>query len=1073
MISTEDFIDAPTIRTFVETVHTAAERALKGAKDPGVLQLVRITSKETVLSTPYAIGQVDDMVDAAIQAASSGMNVYVEARTVKSRRGHGRGTVDDTVGVFAFVDDSDADTGKAGSLSIEPSLVVETSPGNQHRWLFFDRALTADEAKPIGAAMRAATQSDSATGKVTQPYRVAGTPNFPNAKKAGRGRVVTPTSIVLDEGPVWSKDALQAAFLAVSGDQAREAPRGRTGKSSDTVEEIVAETGDDRSGQFFYAVMTAIDAGMLPADLEEAMQRHPNGCASKYLEPTDRLRKEIDRAWAKAARAEKPLKQPLIAPTYPDNGVAVEVARDVLRKIIKANLTAGSGVHAIKVDTGVGKTRITVQAIAADIDGRRALHDKRAFLYTVPTLRLADEVAELFKMQGVVAQVLRGRNAEDPNHPDTGLKMCLDPEAVALALSSGWPVSKSCCYYEDPDTGTTSSCAFLFQCEYQKQLRIKPDVWVGCHGLLFHPPSVLSDLAGVVIDEAFWSTGLDMPEHGLALDDIEASLLSCKPVFGVTTADLQSYRSKLVRAFRRQDKPGGVERRHLEAEGIDIDTCLRACANESLFQPTASLRPGMDAHARRAVARAVETSKLLTMAPIWTAARELLQHIDPAAISGRLILADENRGRRKNKVRVVKAGALKPIAKALADVPTLILDATLPDIAVLKAFYSSVEIVAHIEAKTHAHTRQVLGAPTSANKLLHSKGEWNLHMIRRAVLYRFLQAGHLPTLVIAQKEVSDWLRTSGLPSGITLAHFNAVAGLDGFKNVRLVIVIGRTLPRIEDVEASVGVITGMEAGKIPKPVNGKPSWYSRPTLAIRMADGSGRAIEGDRHPDPLTEALRWQICEAGSLQAIGRARAVNRTASNPVHIEIWSDLVLPVTVDEVAQWKDIPSGSEIVMLMDGIFLESSSDMSSCWAHEWPTEESAKQWRKRRARCQIPIETLYKEMTPCSFRYQCPGVGQKWRNGWFDPVVIPDPRAWLEAKIGLSGFKLETSAENATTDFLSNAVLAADETRPRSNPGRGLKVVSELFQGIAQRVDEQAAQLAQDGVIGRGQALSTP
>jgi Protein of unknown function (DUF3987) len=55
----------------------------------------------------------------------------------------------------------------------------------------------------------------------------------------------------------------------------------------------------DRSAQF-QSTSTAVRAGMAPDDLETLMRQDPDGCAGKYLEGGDRLRKEIERSYEKA-----------------------------------------------------------------------------------------------------------------------------------------------------------------------------------------------------------------------------------------------------------------------------------------------------------------------------------------------------------------------------------------------------------------------------------------------------------------------------------------------------------------------------------------------------------------------------------------------------------------------------------------------------------------------------------------------------------------------------------------------------------------------------------------------------
>ncbi len=197
------------------------------------------------------------------------------------------------------------------------------------------------------------------------------------------------------------------------------------------------------------------------------------------------------------------------------------------------------------------------------------------------------------------------------------------------------------------------------------------------------------------------------------------------------------------------------------------------------------------------------------------------------------------------------------------------------------------------------------------------------------------------------------------------------------------------------------------------PEGGKLRFHDRVTLALRMADGSGRTVQGYRHPDATAEACRWQVAEGGVLQAVGRARAVNRTVENPVTVELWNDLALPLTVDEVARWDDVPAGHEADMVVDGIALSSAPDMAACWPKVWETGKAAERWRERATDPQLPIEKiLYRGLGVCGaskappprpapFRYKHPGARQKWRLGWYLPDVVADPFAWIEARLGLT------------------------------------------------------------------------
>ena len=315
-----DLIDEATIRKFLEALHTRAAGALDGVDPPGVLNLCNQLPDDRMYTQPFELGDVDGMVEAAIRNTKAGRNVYVESRTVRPGHPDDRGKIGATVGVFAFVIDRDADTGKAGHpLSGYPSVAVETSPHNYHQWLFLDRALNAAAAKTIGDTLRKASGADDCTGVVTQPYRVPGTPNFPDAKKRSRGRTTVATRLLNVSGRVWTVDDLHAAFPQSTNTKLHSAkaqpsekatgalngdgPTRGTPKNSTVVKLKVARKATpkmDRSQAIPSCVAAAMRAGVTPDDLEALMRQHPNGCAGKYLENGDRLRQEIDRSYEKA-----------------------------------------------------------------------------------------------------------------------------------------------------------------------------------------------------------------------------------------------------------------------------------------------------------------------------------------------------------------------------------------------------------------------------------------------------------------------------------------------------------------------------------------------------------------------------------------------------------------------------------------------------------------------------------------------------------------------------------------------------------------------------------------------------
>ncbi|MFE1603340.1 hypothetical protein [Methylobacterium sp. ID0610] len=1009
-----------------------------------MLQLVRIhPAGGPALSLRYPIGDVDNMTAQAVRDAEAGFNIYIEPRTVTEggdRRGRGKAA--DTRGVFAFVIDADADKGKAGHTTAQPSFVVETSPGNAHQWLALSRALTAEQAQPIGAAIRSAVGADSDTGVITQPYRVAGTPNYPGKKKLARGRVATPTRLIEHTGKVWTADELRAAFPAVEKPSAYSAgPRqtGTSGLTSNRVVRIVAEEGDDRSARFHAAVQAALADGLTIDDLEEVMRQHPTGCAGKYLEPSDRLRREIERSWDKAEAHAAEVRQAAETPAFQDAAQPVALARQAVETRIQAFIDAANAwrlagdeeaeppVHAVAVSTGVGKTRITARTLADYILSRRAdRKPAKPILYVVPRHRLGDEIAAQFDGYGITARVFRGRQADDPSRP--GQKMCDDLEAVEIALNLGEPIQTSCCKKKSTD-GIEYLCPHFQACAYQAQKATKPEVWIVAHQMLFQGQTALGKVEMVVVDESFWQAGVRIGKAGLTLDEIAAFLPFGSTKRDTLLNDVEGYRKRLARALRRQEGPGGVLRANLVEENLTPETCSLALKAEWKLKEAVPIYPGMPRDERRLAARAAAKAKhARAFIALWSAARDVLND-EAVTVSGRLYL--DTRDGDDGQVLVAKTRSVKAITAQWRR-PTLLLDATLPPAEILGAFYPQVETADPIEAAMpHVRVRQVLDAPVSATKLkLDDEGapRRNLRAVRRTILRRFIDNGRAPLLVIAQKAVAGWLRASGLPDGISVEHFNNVAGLDQYRDVRGLMVIGRALPQPAAVEALAGALTGRQ----PASNEGRYPYVGR---GIRTRDGSPRGVECAAHPDPTAEACRWQICEGELMQAIGRARGVNRTADTPLTIDLIANVVLPMAVDEVTPWN--PPDEEVEMLIEGVVLDSAADMSTVWPEIWATPGAARNWLYRRPASQAhSVTEPYKEGTYIGFcdaverfRYQQPGARQKWRTGAYAPTVVPDPRAWLEARLGpLAKFEIisaEPTVQPAPTAPLRSAGIDPD------------------------------------------------
>jgi hypothetical protein len=228
--------------------------------------------------------------------------VYLEPRTIRADalRGRERGGLTETAGVFAIVIESDADKqmGWSPNGAASPSMIIET----HHYWFFLREAVSGDVGQRLGELVRKAVGADHDSGTVTQPYRVAGTPNFPGKKKRERGRVVTVSTRIVDSDPerLWTPAELEEAFALAEERPNNGANDARPNEAlipPDTMKAIRNGVADGQRSDVFFNVMVVLERLGFTADGAFALlEEHPNGIAEKYV---GRLQHEVKRVFDK------------------------------------------------------------------------------------------------------------------------------------------------------------------------------------------------------------------------------------------------------------------------------------------------------------------------------------------------------------------------------------------------------------------------------------------------------------------------------------------------------------------------------------------------------------------------------------------------------------------------------------------------------------------------------------------------------------------------------------------------------------------------------------------------------
>jgi hypothetical protein len=335
-------IDPAQIRGHVEILHTLAAPLVGTGKlvvacfaeDPD--QQDPKTGKPGRPLPPYIkhleIGDADENIRVLSRTTQAQhYNAYMSLAVVREDIGRGRkGEERDVEGVLGFVADFDDAAAKnwQGRLPISPSYVLETSAGRFQAFYLLDEPAPLDLAKPIAERLKNFANCDYGTGDCSHVWRVAGTLNWPNARKIAAGRSQEPQLVRIVK--LWDGSRIPCAALAAALAGSEPALCRQKARPSDSTElaerskatEISAAQASlerimrslpaqlrtritethcgDRSRALFFVINSLIERGLDDGTIARILSARPNGIASKYVERTDPA-KEVARIRSKRA----------------------------------------------------------------------------------------------------------------------------------------------------------------------------------------------------------------------------------------------------------------------------------------------------------------------------------------------------------------------------------------------------------------------------------------------------------------------------------------------------------------------------------------------------------------------------------------------------------------------------------------------------------------------------------------------------------------------------------------------------------------------------------------------------
>jgi hypothetical protein len=576
--------------------------------------------------------------------------------------------------------------------------------------------------------------------------------------------------------------------------------------------------------------------------------------------------------------------------------------------------------HLIKFPAGFGKTVSVLEGIASS--------DQLPWEIYVPTHALAEECKQTLLRLNPALRVAAIKGRDHPH--DEVSKMCKKHLQASALTKAGLSVFPLLCLKSAGKESPPIKCDSYDQCPYIAQFA-PAEIYIYTHAHLTLERHVLEKRVpyGVVIDESFFRACID-------IQTFPASLLShpqlpdaakplCKSLEDAIRSAPETIRS-IVRQAVQNEKLGEA---------------LRALRTRS-----SHIHPAMT---ETEISASLE--EIQPLHPIRTLFDNLLRSIG-CSHSPQSVTFDHNTGKitvfhRKDISRRFappdRFGTSGPPPKLIlldASASPILSDLFFPDLR------TEEERIPRIAQVIQCHSTRCATTSIVPNKnsdqTAKRKAQQRLADIQR--LLARLASTHSKVLVVGPSAVvgNPASNTEALltcPENAEFAHFNAVRGIDRWKDSDAILVIGRNQPPIKAMEDTARALFF----DTPEPLSLGHERWSKCDRGYRYKHGQ-KGVAVDCHPDPRVQAVLEQFRELESVQAIDRMRLIHNT--EPKSIYLLSNLPLDIDVDQLLSWKElIAGGSRIERAWQrqthGVLPLNAEWLATNHPDLWPSREAAK------------------------------------------------------------------------------------------------------------------------------------
>lgn len=615
-------------------------------------------------------------------------------------------------------------------------------------------------------------------------------------------------------------------------------------------------------------------------------------------------------------------------------------------------------VNVSKAPAGSGKTREFLKRIA--------LSPRTVEVY-VPTHALAEEWRqEVHKCNPTRrVAVIRGRDFE----LQPGLHLCQRQAEAAMLTSSGISIFPNLCLRRNGPGQPPDLCPNYGGCGYISQFQ-NAEVRIFTHAYLPLNRGILDEAmpSVVIIDEAF---------HSSLINDITV------PLALLTGPGVPAPAQQLCRDVVAAITSGArLDQRLASARGQrgELNAAIAALEVKPALLPSQSA-----AMHRMMLAGHINYQPVIAL--LRQLDREMTVRAIPQSITfdshGNLVLHQK-----REVTRFTRPDGSQP--------DIFILDAG-ADIQIVRQFFPGA-IQHKMDLPRNAHVVQCHSTTSSTTSLVPAKSSdpssadrarKRLRGIEK-LLVRLAVGGAMvlvvgPTAVVGNSKTQQPPLIS-VPPGCDLAHFNALRGINRWKDFNVVVVLGRNQPPVTAVENMARAIFLMD----PAPLRLSGHWTNQ-KRGYRLRNGQ-LGVDVTVHRDSRVQAILEQVREGESLQAVDRLRLVHSTRQKTV--VLLSSLVLDIDVDETRTWNDLVQGSRLEQAWatcNGTLPLNPDWLAAKFTNLWPTPAAAKKDIGRASKKgQLSNGISLRKMSLFQHHYRLPGQ-RRW-SGCLSEHADPKPVA---------------------------------------------------------------------------------